>query len=348
MKVKKSVLLIFTGGTISMVADTTTGALKPADFDFMIRMLPELNKLGIDIKAEPLLPFVDSSDIGPDMWKRIALSIQENYNKYDGFVVLHGTDTMSYSASALSFMLDGLNKPVVFTGSQLPIGMVRTDAKENLITAVEIAAATNPQGEPMVPEVSLFFEDKLFRGNRSTKQNSENFNAFSSFNYPVLAEVGIHIKFHPNFIRKVDKDAVLKVRTKTDRNVAILKIFPGITEQTVLGVLNIPGLKAVVLETFGAGNTPQFEWFNQALREATAKGIIIVNKSQCSTGMVEMGMYETSLNLIQAGVISGYDGTVEALISKLMYLLGEYSDIDKVKSLMQQDLCGEVTVQPHH
>lgn len=327
-----------------MVSDPISGALKPADFDFVLNMMPELEKLKIGIKAEPLLPFVDSSDIGPDTWERIALTIQENYDEFDGFVVLHGTDTMSYSASALSFMLDGLDKPVVFTGSQLPIGMVRTDAKENLITAIEIAAATNDEGEPMVPEVSLFFEDKLFRGNRTTKLNSEHFNAFSSFNYPVLAEVGIHIKYFPNVIRRPEKNSTLKVRTKTDRNVAILKIFPGITEQTVLGILNIPGLKAVVLETFGAGNTPQFEWFNRALIEAAEKGIILVNKSQCSIGTVEMGMYETSLNLIKAGVLSGYDSTIEALISKLMYLLGDTDDIDRVKKLLQTDICGEITI----
>ena len=340
---EKSVLLIFTGGTISMSEDPVTGALRPVNFETIQNSVPELYKMGIRIQGIPLLPLVDSSDISPDTWERIALTIQDNYSQFDGFVVLHGTDTMSYSGSALSFMLDGLTKPVIFTGSQLPIGMLRTDAKENLITAVEIASA-KVNGHALVPEVCIFFEDTLFRANRTTKQNAEHFSAFRSFNYPSLAQAGVHIKYFNNYIRVPKQNAKLRVRTKTDQNIVILKIFPGINEQTVQGILTIPGIKAVILETFGAGNAPRGEWFYQALKAATDKGIIIVNKTQCSSGSVEMGLYETSLNLLNAGVISGYDSTTEALVAKLMYLLGENQDIEKVKELMDMNLCGEITV----
>lgn len=336
--------MIFTGGTISMTVDPQTGALRPADFDSVKKLMPELEEMRIRIEGIPLLPLVDSSDINPDVWERIALIIEEHYQDFDGFIVLHGTDTMAFSASALSFMLTGLTKPVIFTGSQIPIGVLRTDAKENLITAVEIASAKK-NGKAVVPEVCVFFEDKLFRANRTTKQNSEHFSAFKSFNYPALAEAGVHIKYFYNNIYQPSQNARLRVRTKTDRNIAILKIFPGITEQTVNGVLQINGLKAVILETFGAGNAPRGEWFYKALRNAAEQGIIIVNKSQCSTGSVEMGLYETSLNLLNAGVISGYDATTEALVAKLMYLLGENNDLDKVKQLMIKNLCGEITVK---
>lgn len=344
MEKGKSVLLIFTGGTISMSEDPSTGALRPLDFETIQRMIPELGKLGVTTDALPLYPLIDSSDISPEVWERIAISIKENYKKYDGFVVLHGSDTMSYSASALSFMFENLDKPIIFTGSQLPIGRLRTDAKENLITSVEIAAAKNDIGNAMVPEVCIFFEDTLFRGNRTTKHSAEHFNAFSSFNYPHLAKAGVHIKYFANYIDYPKPISSLHVHTKINRNVAILKIFPGIKEEIVASFLKIPKLRGIVLETFGAGNAPRKEWFYKLLKEATDRGVIIVNTSQCKIGSVEMGRYETSLDLLNAGVISGYDCTSEALVTKLMYLLGENNDVEKVKKLMSVSICGEMTI----
>lgn len=343
MEKENSVLLIFTGGTISMSEDPANGALKPIDFNRLQEYMPELKQTGVKIKSIPFLPLIDSSDVEPAIWERIATTIQENYNEYDGFVVLHGTDTMAYTASALSFMLENLAKPVILTGAQLPVGMLRSDAKENLLTAIEIATAKE-NGMAIVPEVCIFFEDTLFRGNRTTKKNAEHFNAFNSYNYPALAKAGVHIKYFRTYIHYPAAGSALKVRTKVDRNVAILKLFPGITPHTVNAILNIPDLRAVVLETFGAGNAPRQLWFYDALKKATGKGILIVNKSQCGTGSVEMGRYETSLNLMSAGVISGYDITTEAIVTKLMYLLGECANIQEVKRKLSISLCGEMTV----
>ncbi|MDD3321025.1 MAG: asparaginase [Paludibacter sp.] len=334
---------MFTGGTISMSEDPATGALRPIDFNRLQEYMPELKRTGIRIKSVPFLPLLDSSDVYPPVWERIALLIQENYEEYDGFVVLHGTDTMAYTASALSFMLENLSKPVIFTGAQLPIGMTRSDAKENLITAIEIATA-NENGQPIVPEVCIFFEDNLFRANRTTKKNAEHFSAFNSYNYPPLAKAGVHIKFFRSYIHYPSPGTALCVRTKIDQNVAILKLFPGITEHTVNAILNIPGLKAVVLESFGAGNAPRQTWFFNSLKNATERGILIANKTQCSTGSVEMGRYETSLNLMSAGVISAYDSTTEAIVTKLMYLLGQYENIDDIKHRLSISMCGEMTV----
>jgi L-asparaginase len=340
---ESAVLLLFTGGTISMSEDPTTGALRPIDFNRLQEYMPEVRQTGVRIKSVPFLPLIDSSDVEPDIWEKIALIIEENYNDFDGFVVLHGTDTMAHSASALSFMLENLSKPVIFTGAQLPIGMMRSDAKENLLTAIEIAAAKE-NGMSIVPEVCIFFEDTLFRGNRTTKKNAEHFNAFNSYNYPALAKAGVHIKYFRSYIQYPEPGARLRVRTKVDRNVAILKLFPGITQSTVHAILNIPGLKAVVLESFGAGNAPRKSWFFEELKSATDRGILIVNKSQCSTGSVEMGRYETSLNLLSAGVISAYDSTTEAIIAKLMYLLGESESLHDVKHKLSISICGEMTV----
>ena len=340
---KNAVLLIFTGGTISMSEDPSNGALRPIDFNRLQEYLPELKQTGIRIKSIPFLPLIDSSDVQPAVWQRMAELIQENYDEFDGFVVLHGTDTMAFSASALSFMLENLSKPVIFTGAQLPIGMMRSDAKENLLTAIEIATAQE-NGQAIVPEVCIFFEDTLFRGNRTTKKNAEHFSAFNSYNYPALAKAGVHIKYFRSYIHYPDPSNQLRVRKQIDQNIVIIKLFPGITKQTIHALLNIPELKAVVLESFGSGNAPRRTWFYNELKDATNRGILIVNKTQCSTGSVEMGRYETSLNLVNAGVLSGYDCTTEALVTKLMFLLGEYSSIDDIKQRLSISICGEMTV----
>ena len=340
---ENSVLLLFTGGTISMSEDPATGALRPIDFARLQEYMPELKQTGVHIKSIPFLPLIDSSDIQPDTWVKLALTIQEHYDEFDGFVVLHGTDTMAHTASALSFMLENLSKPVIFTGAQLPIGMMRSDAKENLLTSIEIASAKE-NGLPIVPEVCIFFEDTLFRGNRTTKKNAEHFNAFNSYNYPPLAKAGVHIKYFRSYIHYPDIDTKLRVRTQIDQNVAVLKLFPGITRSTVHAILNISGIKAVILESFGAGNAPRLDWFFQELKAASERGIFIINKSQCSTGTVEMGRYETSLNLVNAGVISGYDCTTEAIIAKLMCLLGEFSSQAEIRHKLSISLCGEMTL----
>ena len=325
-----------------MVREKHTGALVPADLDTFKAFIPELFAGDVAVDIQAFTPLIDSSDIGPQSWCQMAQMVVDHYDAYDGFVILHGTDTMSYSASALSFMLENLGKPVVFTGSQLPVGVLRSDAKENLLTAIEIAAAKDEDGNPIVPEVTIFFEDCLFRANRTTKRNAEHFSAFNSYNYPALAKAGVHITYLPHLVRYNDPKKPLTLHTQFDTHVAVLKLFPGIQPDVVRAILRTRGLKGVVLETFGAGNAPSDHWLYKELKAAVDKGIIIVNKTQCNTGSVEMGLYAVSLNLLKAGVLSGYDITTEALLTKMMLLLGEYPD--KAREMLGMDLCGEMTV----
>lgn len=347
MENQNSVLLIFTGGTISMGENAATQSLAPLDTERVLSFVPELQMLHVRIASVSFAPLIDSSDVDSDTWIRIAQIIAQHYNDFDGFVVLHGTDTMAYSAAALSFMLKNLTKPVIFTGSQLPMGVLRSDAKENLITSIELAAAKNTQGHAMVPEVALFFEEQLMRGNRTTKRNTEEFDAFASFNYPLLAKTGVHIRFFSENIHYEDYKEPFSINTELSPNIAILKLFPGIRPENVQAILNIPDLRGVVLESFGSGNAPRAEWLYKLLKDACDRGIVFVNVSQCRAGSVEMGRYETSLNLQRAGIVSGYDMTMEAAATKLMTLLGRYTDQMQIKTLMTKSLRGELT-PPHH
>lgn len=337
------VLLIYTGGTIGMGRNPVTGALEPLDVNHLIASMPEFRQLTVGVDVHQFPP-IDSSDMNPSLWARIVEVIERAYDRYDGFVILHGTDTMAFTASALSFMLQNLTKPVILTGSQLPVNQLRTDGKENLITSIEIAAACHPDGRPRVPEVCIFFSGKLLRGNRATKINSEGFNAFDSFNLPHLADAGVDIVYHDELILHPDFDRPMKPHYAMDASVLVFTLFPGIQEKTVKHLLGVPGLRAIVMRTYGSGNAPQLPWLMQMLTAATQHGIIIVNITQCAAGPVQMARYSGGFLLQNMGVISGHDSTVECAIAKLMHLLAHSSDPAFIRRQMNRSLCGEITV----
>ncbi|MBS9767201.1 MAG: type I asparaginase [Flavobacteriaceae bacterium] len=336
-----NILLIYTGGTIGMVKDFKTGALKAFNFDKLIKHIPEINHLDCTIETFSFENPIDSSDMRIDDWVFLAEIIEENYEKFDGFVVLHGSDTMSYTASALSFMLENLAKPVIFTGSQLPIGDLRTDAKENLITSIQIAAAQKG-GKPIVPEVCLYFEYKLYRANRTTKMNAEHFEAFDSPNLSPLAESGVHLKYNHHIING-SVSGKFSVQKELDNRVMILKLFPGISLQTVENILNTPHIKGIIMETYGSGNAPTNPKFIQLLKKTIEKGVHIINVTQCAGGNVIMGKYEASLELGGIGVISGNDMTTETALAKTMYLLAKKEGENEFKTLFERSLRGELT-----
>ena len=342
---ERSILIIYTGGTIGMKQDPVDFTLKPFNFGQILSEVPEIRKFVCRVDTYSFSPLIDSSDAQPEFWIDLARLIKKEYANYDGFVVLHGTDTMSFTASALSFMLENLEKPVVFTGSQLPIGMLRTDGKENLISAVEIASAADEQGRPLVPEVTIFFDSHLYRGNRTIKYSAENFWAFRSENAPALADTGIHIKYNLDEIRYPKQYGnPLKISETLDTDVAILKIFPGMRENMVRALFATEGLRAVILETFGSGNAPTQKWFLDIISEADRRGLIMMNITQCIAGCVDMEAYATGIELKKMGVVSGYDSTLEAALAKLFYLMGKYADNDVVKRELNKNLRGEISI----
>lgn len=340
----RRILIIYTGGTIGMVQDPETGSLSPFDFQNLIQAVPGLSSIGADIEAYCFERLIDSSDMGPDGWIHIAQVIEKRYADFDGFVVLHGTDTMAYTASALSFMLENLDKPVILTGSQLPIDVLRSDGKDNLINALEMAAATDENGQALLREVAVVFGSRLFRGNRITKFSAESFSAFVSANFPPLAQSGVHIKWYcPAVCHPADGKRLI-AHTDLEVNVLIVKVHPGMSPEALGLILNTPGLKGVVLATYGSGNAPTSPAFAQTLADAVQRGIAILNVTQCTEGAVEMGKYAASNPLKAAGVVSGYDMTTEAAVTKMMYVLGLRRPFEETRRLLSTPLRGEMTV----
>ncbi|MDE5812065.1 MAG: asparaginase [Muribaculaceae bacterium] len=341
---KPRILILYTGGTIGMIEDPVTRSLRPFDFAHLIDNVPKIKMLDYAIEHIQFDPPIDSSDMTPLNWADIAVQIEKHYHEFDGFVVLHGTDTMAYTASALSFMLRGLDKPVIITGSQLPIGEVRTDGEENLITALQMAAAVDPvDNRPMIREVAILFENYLWRGNRSTKKSANNFNAFKSYNYPELARIGLGIHYNHDALLRPVGNTPLKALTRMETSVMFIDLFPGLTEATLRHQLSAPGIKGIVLRTYGAGNGPTAQWFYDAIRQAVERGIVIVNVTQCVNGGVHARRYYAGNRLTSAGVLNGRDMTSEAAITKLMHLFGQGLTPQQVASQFGRNICGEVT-----
>ncbi|MCR4680780.1 MAG: asparaginase [Bacteroidales bacterium] len=342
---KRKILVIYTGGTIGMMMDPESKALRPFEFKNIYQQLPMLHLIEADITFKEMLPLIDSSDTNPDFWIRLAKMIGEEYDRYDGFVVLHGTDTMAYTASALSFLLENLGKPVILTGSQLPLGVIRSDGRRNILNAIAIAA-DYVYDKPIIQEVCIYFQNNLYRGNRTYKDNASRFNAFYSPNFPILAEVNTNVEYHKDDLWRQDPDKPLIVHDKMEDNVAIVKLYPGIRHEVLQSIFSTPNLRAAIIETFGVGNAPTSPAFINTLKDAVSRGILIVNVTQCKGGGgVKMGRYLTGKLLADIGIVSGHDMTTEAAITKLMYLLANLYEMDDVRRLMELPLRGELTIE---